>query len=746
MAGKTKKEPEVTHELIAAHGISKEEAERMIRLLGRMPNYTELGIFTVMWSEHVSYKSSRFYLKKLPTKGKRVLQGPGENAGIVDIGEGLCAVFKMESHNHPSFVEPFQGAATGVGGILRDIFTMGARPVASLNSLRFGDPSDKRTRYLLDGVVGGISSYGNCFGCPTVGGEIYFNKCYNGNNLVNVFNLGLARTDRIFRAAASGVGNPVIYVGSKTGRDGIHGASLLASSEFDEKTEEMRPTVQVGDPFTEKVLLEACMELMEKDFIVGIQDMGAAGLTCSSVEMPGRGGTGIEIDLTKIPLREQGMIPYEIMLSESQERMLIVVRQGFEKEVEKIFRKWDLDASVIGRITSDGELSLKRGNEKIAQIPVGPLADGAPIYERPEKRPSYLDEVRPLDVDAVPLPRDLNDAFLALLSSPNIGSREWIWSQYDHTILANTCVLPGSDSSVIRVKGTKKALALTVDCNSLYCYLDPREGAKITVAEAARNLAASGAEPVGVTDCLNFGNPEKPEIMWQFVRSIEGIVEACLAFGVPVVSGNVSFYNETFGQAIFPTPTIAMVGLLEDARDITTQWFKNPGDAIVLLGTNLGQMGASEYLRFCHGLEKGTPPVLDLALEQRVHNVCREAAKARILSSAHDCSEGGLAVAAAESCMTGPKRLGAEISLVSDLRSDALLFGECQSRILLSLPFNNLWKLQDIASRHKVPCAEIGRVGGSRIRMAVNARIKIDTGVEEAHNAWRKALSGILGE
>jgi phosphoribosylformylglycinamidine synthase II len=740
-----KREPEVTDALIAAHGLSEEEGRRICEILGRRPNYTELGIFTVMWSEHVSYKSSRIHLKKLPTKSARMIQGPGENAGAVDIGEGVAAVFKMESHNHPSYVEPFQGAATGVGGILRDIFTMGARPAASLNSLRFGEPQDPRTRYLLDGVVGGIASYGNCFGCPTVGGEVYFNRCYNGNILVNVFNLGIAPADRIFKAVAAGAGNPVFYVGSKTGRDGIHGASLLASAEFDEKSEEMRPTVQVGDPFTEKVLLEACQELMAGDSIVGIQDMGAAGLTCSSVEMPGRGGTGIEIDLLKIPLREGGMIPYEIMLSESQERMLIVVRSGSEKDLEKIFRKWDLDAIQIGRVTDDGMLRLKRGEEAVARIPIGPLADDAPVYTRGESRPAYLDSIRAPDLGRIEEPKDLSGVFLRLLQSPNIGSRQWIWSQYDHTILANTCVLPGSDAAVIRVKGTKKALALTVDCNSLYCYLDPREGAKIAVAEAARNLAASGAEPVGLTDCLNFGNPEKPEIMWQFARSVEGIAEACLALGVPVVGGNVSFYNETMGRGIFPTPTIAMVGLIEDLDCVTVQWLAREGESLVLFGANRAELGGSEYLRHIHGLEAGRPPVLDLPLEIRVQEACREAARARIVSSAHDCSEGGLAVALAESCITGPRRLGAEISLRSDsARPDALLFGECQSRILLSLPRENRGRLEAIAERFGIPHAEIGRVGGDRIRMTVNGKKVVDTPVEEAHRAWMSALGGIL--
>ncbi|HUI28230.1 MAG TPA: phosphoribosylformylglycinamidine synthase subunit PurL, partial [Candidatus Kryptonia bacterium] len=543
-------EPVVTPQLAAEHGLSADEYRRIIEVIGRTPTYVELGIFSVMWSEHCSYKSSRRWLRELPTHGPRVLQGPGENAGAVDIGDGLAAVFKIESHNHPSFVEPYQGAATGVGGILRDVFTMGARPIANLDSLRFGAIDHPRTRYLVHGVVSGIGGYGNCIGVPTVGGDLYFDAGYNDNILVNAFTIGIVRADRIFRARAAGVGNPVIYVGSKTGRDGIHGASLLASAEFGDETEHKRPTVQVGDPFTEKLLLEACLELMERDAIVAIQDMGAAGLTSSSVEMAARGGTGLILDLDRVPLRETGMTPYEILLSESQERMLIVAKAGAEATVQQVFAKWDLDASVVGTVTDDKRFRVRFGDEEVACVPLAALTDEAPAYERPAAPAPEFDAAQLLDLNHVPLPGDYNHTLMQLLDAPNIASRSWVFRQYDYLVRGNTVVQPGSDAAVVRVKGTNKALALSVDCNSRYCQLDPYVGAMTAVVESARNVVCAGGLPIGLTDCLNFGNPEKPEVMWQFVEAIHGIRDACTALEVPVVSGNVSFYNETAGRAI----------------------------------------------------------------------------------------------------------------------------------------------------------------------------------------------------
>ncbi len=568
-------------------------------------------MFSVMWSEHCSYKSSRVHLKKLPTTGPRVVQGPGENAGAVDIGDGLCVVFKMESHNHPSFIEPYQGAATGVGGILRDIFTMGARPIALLDSLRFGELHSPKNRHLMKGVVSGISGYGNCMGVPTVGGEIVFNDIYSLNPLVNVFCLGLAHQDKIFRGTAAGVGNPVIYFGSKTGRDGIHGATM-ASDSFDDQSEQKRPTVQVGDPFTEKLLLEACLELMERDLLVGIQDMGAAGLTSSSCEMASRAGNGIELDLTVVPRREPGMTPYEIMLSESQERMLMVAKAGKEDECIEICRKWDLDVAVVGKVTADGILRVMDQGKVVAEIPAKALADDGPRYERPFQPPAYQDMLTNLNYDAIPDVKDANAALLALLESPTIASKRWVYEQYDHMVRTNTTVRPGSDAAVVRIKGTKKAVAMTVDCNSRYCLLNPYEGARLAVAEAARNLVCSGAVPIGLTDCLNFGNPERPDIMWQFAMAIEGMKDACEHFQIPIVSGNVSFYNETNGLSIYPTPMLGMVGLIDDAERSMTQWFKQEGDDIILLGSSREDLGGSEYLKVVHAREQGSPPYLSL--------------------------------------------------------------------------------------------------------------------------------------
>jgi phosphoribosylformylglycinamidine synthase II len=727
----------VTEAEALQHGLSADEYARICRGLGRAPNIVELGVFSVMWSEHCSYKSSRRWLKELPTEGPRVLQGPGENAGVIDIGGGLAVVFKMESHNHPSFVEPYQGAATGVGGILRDIFTMGARPIANLDSLRFGSFDHPRTRYLVNGVVAGIGGYGNCIGVPTVGGELYFDAGYNENILVNAFTLGIVRSDKIFRARATGVGNPVLYVGSKTGRDGIHGASLLASAEFSGGSDEKRPTVQVGDPFTEKLLLEACLELMELGVIVAIQDMGAAGLTSSTVEMAARGGTGILLDLDQVPRREPGLTPYEILLSESQERMLIVARADCEDVVRRVFAKWDLDASVVGRVTDDGLLRVLFDGRQVVQIPVTLLADDAPIYDRPAAPPPDFNERQELRLDRVPPPGDYNKTLLALLDSPNIASKAWVYRQYDYLVRSNTVLGPGSDAAVLRVKGTRKGVALSVDCNSRYCALDPYVGAMIAVVESARNVVCAGAAPIGITDCLNFGNPEKPNIMWQFTESIRGIRDACLAIGVPVVSGNVSFYNETEGRAIPPTPTIAMVGLLDDVDRFTTRWFKADGDVIVLLGRTREELGASEYLALSHGMVRGAPPWIDLAVEKQLQQVCATAIAEGLVRSAHDVSDGGLAVALAECCIASPERpRGAVIELQGVIRPDALLFGESQSRILLSLRRQNVGRLRDLAAAADVPFAMLGEVRGRRLVISP----LIDLPLDELSRVWSEAL------
>ena len=733
-------QPTLTPALVASHGLIPEEYQKILKILGREPTYTELGVFSVMWSEHCSYKSSRHYLKLLPTEGPRVLQGPGENAGVVDIGDGLAVAFKMESHNHPSFIEPYQGAATGVGGILRDIFTMGARPIASLNSLRFGSIDHPRTPYLLSGVVAGIGGYGNCVGVPTVGGEVYFDECYNGNILVNAFTLGIMKKKRIFTGIAKGVGNPVIYVGSKTGRDGIHGATM-ASESFSEEKEQRRPTVQVGDPFTEKLLLEACLELMEKDCIVGIQDMGAAGLTSSSSEMAGRGGSGIELDLSRVPLRESGMTPYEILLSESQERMLLVARKGTEDEVKRIFDKWDLDAVVIGQVTEDHQFRAHFNGAEVVRVPITALTKEAPVYQRPAARPSNIDEFQQLDLSAVQEPEDLAATLKLLLGSPNIALKEWVYRQYDHFVRSNTVIAPGADAAVIRVKGTQKGLALTVDGNSRYCFLDPYVGGVLTVAEAARNLACVGARPLGLTDCLNFGSPENPEVMWQFAEVIRGMRDACMALKVPVVSGNVSFYNETDSKPIYPTPTVGMVGLLAKLKRVVTPWFKFPGDIVVLLGRTREELGGSEYLKLIHGLVKGTPPWIDLKLEEAVQNCCLEAIDRGILRSAHDISDGGLAVSLAECCIGGPDRpLGVRIETHEMIRGDALLFSESPSRIVVSLEEKNLARLQELAAELRVPMHVIGTVGGARF--VIQPLLQLP--VEELRSIWAHGLTARL--
>ncbi|HEX7779796.1 MAG TPA: phosphoribosylformylglycinamidine synthase subunit PurL, partial [Vicinamibacterales bacterium] len=621
--------------ILERHGLSREEYTRIIELLGRDPNLTELGMFSVMWSEHCSYKSSRVHLRTLPTEGPRVLQGPGENAGAIDIGDGLAAVFKIESHNHPSFIEPYQGAATGVGGIIRDIFTMGARPIALLDSLRFGPIDDKHNRRILSGVVAGIGGYGNSIGIPTIGGEVMFDETYSGNPLVNAFCLGVARSSAIVRGRASGIGNSVYYVGAKTGRDGIHGATM-ASAEFDERSAEKRPAVQVGDPFMEKLLLEACLEVMKTDAVVGVQDMGAAGLTCSTSETGTRGGVGIEIDVAAVPQRETGMTPYEILLSESQERMLLIVKRGREAEVERIFEKWDLHAVRIGQVTADGILRVRDRDTVVAEVPNRALTDEAPVYRRPMAPPPNLDELRRLPEDALqPLSRP-NDVMLTLLGSPTVASKRWIYEQYDYMVRTNTIVPAGLGAGVVRVKGTNRALAVSLDGNGRFCLLDPRQGTRLALAEAARNVACAGAQPLGATNCLNFGNPERPDIMWQFAEAVAGLGEACRALDIPVTGGNVSLYNETDGRAILPTPVVGVVGLLQDAANVRGRVFPEEHLEILLLGEGRGELGGSEYLKATFGLIRGVPPTLDLGRERALQRLVVDLISRGLIRSAHD--------------------------------------------------------------------------------------------------------------
>jgi len=727
--------------LLERHGLTTDEYDRIVRALGRPPSLTELGIFSVMWSEHCSYKSSRIHLKKLPTRGSRVLQGPGENAGAVDIGDGLAAVFKIESHNHPSFIEPYQGAATGVGGIIRDIFTMGARPIALMNSLRFGSldgPDGARTRRIVEGVVAGIAGYGNSIGIPTIGGEIAFEEPYSGNPLVNVLCLGIARADALVKGRASGVGNPVYYVGAKTGRDGIHGATM-ASAEFDEKSAEKRPAVQVGDPFMEKLLLEACLELMATDALVGVQDMGAAGLTCSTCEMGARGGAGVEIDVRHVPQRETGMTPYEIMLSESQERMLLAVKKGREADVERIFDKWDLHASHIGHVTDDGLMRVKDHGTVVAEIPNTALVDDAPLYDRPTAKPVYVDELHRFDVASLPVVDPLQSLRL-LLASPTIANKRWVYRQYDHMVRTNTIVLAGMGAGVVRVKDTTRALAISVDGNGRYCYLDPRLGAMLAVAEAARNVACAGAVPIGATNCLNFGNPQRPEIMWQLVEAIEGIAEACRVLDTPITGGNVSLYNETDGQAIYPTPVIGVVGLIEDASAVIARTFKDEGDAVVLLGEGAGELGGTEYLKIAHRTVAGQPPRLDLSREKALLALLADAVSSRLLQSAHDCSDGGIAVTLAE-CSFDTGGIGATIDLAPDSsRDDAVLFGESASRVVVSVKQGSTQALLRLAATHGVPARVIGSTGGSRLKVSIDGRVAIDIAVEEAQEIWATAF------
>ncbi len=744
-AGVTSAGPKVTLDLALAHGLTAEEYDRIIRRLSREPTFTELGLFSALWSEHCAYKHSRIFLKQLPTTGPHVLQGPGENAGIVDLGGNLALAFKIESHNHPSFIEPFQGAATGVGGILRDVFTMGARPIAILDSLRFGDPDDPRTRRLIAEVVGGISWYGNCFGVPNLGGEVKFAPEYSGNPLVNAMALGVVAKDKIFRARAEGPGNPVFYVGAKTGRDGIHGATM-ASATFDEGAEERRPTVQVGDPFTEKLLLEACLEAMGTGAVVGIQDMGAAGLACACSEMPARAGTGMDVELSRVPQRETGMTPYEIMLSESQERMLLVVAKGREEEIRQIFAKWELDAVEIGTVTADGTLRARMRGQVVAEVPVKALADEAPVYEKATARPSWQDRLEAFDARSLGSPMEPEAALLALLDSPALGSKEWVYRQYDQQVGTNTLVLPGSDAGVLRIKGTRKGIAVTTDCNARFVFLNPRVGAAMAVAEAARNISVSGARPLGLTDCLNFGSPERPEILWQFKEAVAGIAEACRALEIPVVGGNVSFYNETLGQAILPAPVIGMAGLLDEVEARCTQWFEGAGDRVALLGPDAVSLGGSEYLWAVHRRVAGQLAPLDLTMERRVQEACRAAIGARLLRSAHDCDEGGLSVTLAESCMSGPRPVGVEVELES--RRDTvqeLLFGEGPSRIVVSVAAEAERHFEQLMGEFGVPWRWIGRVGEDRLVIRTGGVSIINLSVDRIAQAWRRGFERLVG-
>src|SRR5579885_260411 len=719
--------------------LTPSEREKIRSILKREPTETELGIFTVMWSEHCSYKSSRLHLKKLPTRGPRVLVGPGENAGIIDIGDGYAIAFKIESHNHPSFIEPFQGAATGVGGILRDIFTMGARPIAVMDALRFGPLEDPGNARILEGVVSGIAHYGNCFGVPTVGGECVFEACYNGNPLVNVFALGVFRHDEIFYGRASGVGNPVIYVGAKTGRDGIHGASM-ASAAFTAESKQKRPNVQVGDPFLEKLLLEACLEAMKTGAIVGIQDMGAAGLTCSTCEMGSRAGTGIEIELALVPQRETGMTPYEIMLSESQERMLLVAESGREEEVFSVFRKWGLDAVTIGRVTGNGMLRVKNHGVVVAEIPNRELADEAPVYDRPHNAKPY--RPAPMEVPEIPASRDLNADLLALLGSGDLCSKRWIWQQYDYTVRTNTVAGPGGDAAVIRIKETGTSIAMSLDGNGRYCALDPREGAKLLVAEGCRNLSAVGATPVAATNNLNFGNPERPEIMAQLVEAIEGMAEACKFFETPITGGNVSLYNETLGEAIFPTPVIGIVGLMQSGRPATAP-FKNAGRAILLLGgfgrPDLRQFGGTQYAKQILRQMWGAPPELDMDYEKRVQQAIREIIAKGLAESAHDLSDGGLAVALAECTFGG---VGAKIELDWDIRPELLLFHEGPSRILVSTPDAD--EVKKIAVFYGVEAPRIGVTMRERLQIRNGPTTLVDCALDILRETWDQGLEQLL--
>lgn len=736
-------EPEVNLSLALEHGLTEEEYNTICERLGRTPTFTELGVFSVMWSEHCSYKNSIALLKTLPREGGKLLVGAGEeNAGLVDIGDGLAICFKIESHNHPSAVEPYQGAATGVGGILRDIFTMGARPIAALNSLRFGSLEDARTRYLFEGVVKGIGDYGNCFGVPTVAGEVYFDESYKENPLVNAMAVGIVKTDRTASAIANGKGNPVMIVGSSTGRDGIHGATF-ASEEISEKSEAKRPSVQVGDPFTEKLLLEATLEIIKNDWIVGIQDMGAAGISCSTSEMSEKGDSGMLIDLDKVPLRESDMTAYEIMLSESQERMLVVVKKSFEEKVKQVFDKWDLNCEIIGEVTDDGILRTKHNGELKTEIPAFDLVlgGGAPVYFRETKKPKYLEETTKFDASKINEPEDYIDAIKKVISSPNIASKKWIYEQYDSMVRTNTIVGPGCDSAVIYIKETNKAIAVKTDCNSRYVYLNPREGAKIAVAESARNIVCSGGMPLAITNCLNFGNPYKPEMYWVFKEAVEGMGEACRYFETPVTGGNVSFYNESPERAVFPTPVIGMVGLIENLEHITTSYFKNEGDLIYVLGIDKEEIGGSEYLKVIHNKVEGDSPQINFNTEKMLHDFTLSAIRKGFIKSAHDISEGGLITAIIEcSILNKNLVLGCEIEINEGTRFDLALFSESQSRIIVSIDPKDQKSFEELAVESKQSFTNLGVVKGKEI--SVNGRIKIE--LNELYDLYYNSISRIM--
>jgi len=722
--------------------LNDEEYQKILDILKREPTPTELAMFSVEWSEHCGYTHSRNWLKLLPKKGKyKSLIGEDSGGIIVD---DLAIIFKMESHNHPSQVEPKQGAATGVGGIIRDIFTAGAKPIASLNSLRFGPLTQAYNRYLLRGVVDGIQFYGNCVGVPTVGGEIYFDESYTGNCLVNVMCIGVAKKDKLARARATGYGNSIMYVGSNTGRDGIGGCSVLASREFKE-CEEKRPAVQMGDPFTEKCLIEATLEALATGYVVGIKDMGAAGITCSTSEMASAGNSGMEVDIAYVPRRESNMKPWEVMMSESQERMLVCVTKGKEKEIERIFSKWDLNAVVIGKVTDDGTVRVRDKGKIVAEIKARSLTQ-APAYDMPHKKPDYLDRLNKLDINKIPEPKNYDETLLKLLGSPSICSKKWVYEQYDHMVQTNTIVLPGSDASVLRLKRTNKAIAATTDCNSRYCFLNPYRGAQIAVAEAARNLVCSGAQAAAVTDCLNFGNPERPDRFWQFKNCMEGVADACKFFNIPVVSGNVSFYNESPKGAIYPTPTIGMIGVINDIKRVCTQYFKKENETIILLGLSKEELGGSEYLKAIHGLVKGDAPQLDLRLEAAVQKTVQEAIKKGLVSSAHDCSEGGLAVALAECCVSNNGKIIG--SLINNLdfigRKDTILFGESQSRIIISCSKKSAGKIKDLAKNFAAPFRIIGTTGGKNLKISNGRNILINLPIKRMLDKWTNSLQSSI--
>lgn len=729
------------HQIYKQMGVSDSEYELICSFMGRKPNYTEIGVFSVMWSEHCAYKNSKPLLRRFPTSGPRVLMGPGEGAGIVDIGDNQAVVFKIESHNHPSAVEPYQGAATGVGGIIRDIFSMGARPVAILNSLRFGKLESDRVKYLFEHVVSGIAGYGNCIGIPTVGGEVVFDESYEGNPLVNAMCVGVIDHDKIQRGVAKGVGNPVFYVGPPTGRDGIHGATF-ASVELTEESEANRTAVQVGDPFMEKLVMESCLELIDSGIVLGIQDMGAAGLTCSSAEMASKAGNGLELYLDQVPQREEGMTPYEMMLSESQERMLFVVEPKHEEQAREIFERWGVICAKVGKVTDDGRLKLIHHGEVVGDMPVKALVDECPIYNKPSQEPAYYQEQAAVDTLRYEEVKDLGGALKKVLGSPSLASKAWVYNQYDYMVRTSTAVRPGSDAAVVTVQGTRKALAMTTDCNGRYVYLDPELGGRIAVSEAARNIVCSGAEPLAITDNLNFGSPEKPEIFWQMEKAVDGMAEACRVLETPVIGGNVSLYNENAKGAIYPTPVVGMVGLIHDTDHITTQGFKAEGDAIYVLGDTRAELGGSEFQAIMHGVSEGRPPELNLDTEKKLLGGVLKAIQSGLVQSAHDVSEGGLAAALAESCISG--NVGASVQWSTDLRNDVALFSESQSRIVLSVSPDHKNALEKLLQEADVPFTALGVVGGNKLSININGASALEESVEALKSVWEDAIPCLM--